>query len=149
MTPTTATIAPSTITMKPSLLSVPAAVTLLLKTGIVMLAHGRNAPTTPPRPPSATSHAMRFFFRGGAAGSAGAGWAGGGVTGLVVALGVDAAEADPESPLHVSADGYRAAGRALGALGLPTVVVQEGGYDLATIGMLVRETLAGIEEGLA
>ena len=32
-------------------------------------------------------------------------------------------------------------GRALGALGLPTVIVQEGGYDLETIGALVRATL--------
>ncbi len=53
-----------------------------------------------------------------------------GVSGLVVALGVDAAAADPESPLQVSAAGYREAGRLLGALGVPTVVVQEGGYDL-------------------
>jgi acetoin utilization deacetylase AcuC-like enzyme len=67
---------------------------------------------------------------------------------LVVALGVDAAAGDPESPLQVSADGYRAAGRKLGALGLPTVVVQEGGYDLATIGGLVRATLEGLEEGI-
>ena len=67
---------------------------------------------------------------------------------LVVALGVDAAAGDPESPLQVSANGYRAAGRALGGLGLPTVVVQEGGYDLATIGGLVRETLEGLEEGM-
>ena len=66
---------------------------------------------------------------------------------LVVALGVDAAAGDPESPLAVTADGFRAAGRALGALGLPTVVVQEGGYDLATIGPLVRATLEGIEAG--
>ena len=44
--------------------------------------------------------------------------------------------------------GYRAAGRALGALRLPTVLVQEGGYDLTTIGALVRETLAGVQEGL-
>jgi acetoin utilization deacetylase AcuC-like enzyme len=66
---------------------------------------------------------------------------------LVVALGVDAAAGDPESPLEVSAAGYREAGRILGALGLPTVVVQEGGYDLATIGPLVVETLAGLEEG--
>ncbi len=66
---------------------------------------------------------------------------------LVIALGVDAAAGDPESPLNVSAAGYRAAGRALGALGLPTVIVQEGGYDLETIGALVRETLEGIEEG--
>src|SRR6476659_9550442 len=64
---------------------------------------------------------------------------------LVVALGVDAAAGDPESPLEVSAAGYREAGRILGELGLPTVVVQEGGYDLATIGSLVAETLAGVE----
>jgi acetoin utilization deacetylase AcuC-like enzyme len=33
------------------------------------------------------------------------------------------------------------------ALELPTVVVQEGGYDLATLGSLVRAALEGIEEG--
>jgi acetoin utilization deacetylase AcuC-like enzyme len=71
-----------------------------------------------------------------------------GARGLVVALGVDAAAGDPESPLRVTADGFRAAGRALGELGLPTVVVQEGGYDLDAIGGLVLETLGGIEEGL-
>jgi acetoin utilization deacetylase AcuC-like enzyme len=66
---------------------------------------------------------------------------------LVVALGVDAAAADAESPLRVTADGFRAAGHALGALGLPTVVVQEGGYDPATIGALVRAALAGLTSG--
>ena len=71
-----------------------------------------------------------------------------GAQGVVVALGVDAAGDDPESPLRVTAEGFRAAGRELGALGLPTVAVQEGGYDLNAIGPLVRETLAGIEEGL-
>ncbi len=45
--------------------------------------------------------------------------------------------------------GFRAAGRALGAIGLPTVIVQEGGYDLGAIGDLVREALTGITEGLA
>jgi acetoin utilization deacetylase AcuC-like enzyme len=63
---------------------------------------------------------------------------------LVVALGVDAAAADPESPLEVTAHGYREAGKILGGLGLPTVVVQEGGYDLETIGPLVVETLTGL-----
>ncbi len=71
-----------------------------------------------------------------------------GARALVVALGVDAAAGDPESPLQVSADGYRAAARALGELGLPTVVVQEGGYDLETIGQLVVAALQGLEEGL-
>jgi acetoin utilization deacetylase AcuC-like enzyme len=66
---------------------------------------------------------------------------------LVVALGVDAAGGDPESPLEVTADGFRRAGRILGGMGLPTVVVQEGGYDLDRIGGLVLEVLAGIEEG--
>ena len=62
---------------------------------------------------------------------------------LVVALGVDAATGDQESPLEVSTAGYGEAGRILGGLGLPTVVVQEGGYDLATLGPLVVETLTG------
>jgi acetoin utilization deacetylase AcuC-like enzyme len=64
---------------------------------------------------------------------------------LVVALGVDAAASDPNSPLAVSEGGYREAGRRLGALGLPTVLVQEGGYVLETIGPLVRATLEGFE----
>ena len=34
--------------------------------------------------------------------------------------------------------GFRRAGHALGALGLPTVFVQEGGYDLEAIGPLGR-----------
>jgi acetoin utilization deacetylase AcuC-like enzyme len=72
-----------------------------------------------------------------------------GARALVVALGVDAAGGDPESPLEVTADGLRAAGRALGALRVPTVVVQEGGYDLTTIGALVHAFLTGLEEGAA
>jgi acetoin utilization deacetylase AcuC-like enzyme len=66
---------------------------------------------------------------------------------LVVALGVDAAAADPESPLDVTAAGYAAAGRALGGLGLPAVIVQEGGYDLDAIGELVAAFLGGFERG--
>jgi len=77
-------------------------------------------------------------------------WASGhGPRALVVALGVDAAAGAPESPLRVSAAGFHAGGRALGALRLPTVVVQEGGYDVAAIGSLVRAALDGIQEGLA
>jgi acetoin utilization deacetylase AcuC-like enzyme len=64
---------------------------------------------------------------------------------LVVALGVDAAGGDPESPLQVSGRGYSDAGALLGALALPTVFVQEGGYDLASIGSLVVATLEGFE----
>jgi acetoin utilization deacetylase AcuC-like enzyme len=66
---------------------------------------------------------------------------------LVVALGVDAAAGDPESPLRVTAAGFEEAGRVLGGLTLPTVVVQEGGYDIAAIGGLVRATLEGFADG--
>jgi len=70
-----------------------------------------------------------------------------GATALVIALGVDAAIDDPESPLEVTADGYRRAGDALGALGLPTVAVQEGGYHLPTLGRLVGSALEGLASG--
>jgi acetoin utilization deacetylase AcuC-like enzyme len=71
--------------------------------------------------------------------------AGFGASALVVSLGVDAAADDPESPLQVTADGYAEAGRLLGALGLPTVAVQEGGYHLPSLGALVAAYLEGHE----
>jgi acetoin utilization deacetylase AcuC-like enzyme len=61
-----------------------------------------------------------------------------GSTALVVSLGVDAAADDPESPLRVTHDGYGRAGALLHGLGLPTVIVQEGGYHLDSLGSLVR-----------
>jgi acetoin utilization deacetylase AcuC-like enzyme len=69
----------------------------------------------------------------------------GGSGALVVSLGVDAAADDPESPLLVSSDGYQEAGRLLGQTGLPMAIVQEGGYDLATLGRLVTAFLSGVE----
>jgi acetoin utilization deacetylase AcuC-like enzyme len=66
-----------------------------------------------------------------------------GARSLVVSLGVDAWINDPESPLQVTVDGYRRAGFALGGLGLPTVIVQEGGYDLKALGQLVVAFLEG------
>jgi acetoin utilization deacetylase AcuC-like enzyme len=60
-----------------------------------------------------------------------------GSTALVVSLGVDAAADDPNSPLRISEAGYRRAGEVLASLGLPTVIVQEGGYVLGTLGSLV------------
>ena len=65
---------------------------------------------------------------------------------LVVSLGVDAAAGDPESPLEVTRSGFAAAGRSLATPGLPTVFVQEGGYDLDTLGDLVLAVLTGFEE---
>ena len=66
-----------------------------------------------------------------------------GTEAVVLSLGVDAAASDPESPLQVSADGYRQAAERIGELG-PTVVVQEGGYDLAAVGQFLVAALAGL-----
>jgi acetoin utilization deacetylase AcuC-like enzyme len=66
---------------------------------------------------------------------------------VVVSLGVDAAASDENSPTLVTTDGYASAGAAIAAIGRPTVFVQEGGYDLTTIGGLVSATLNGFEGG--
>ncbi|WP_151082469.1 histone deacetylase family protein [Nocardioides cynanchi] len=71
-----------------------------------------------------------------------------GADALVVSLGVDASADDPESPLLVTADGYHAAGQVLGGLGLPAVVVQEGGYHLPSLGGLVAAYLDGHRGGV-
>ena len=69
-----------------------------------------------------------------------------GAEAIVLSLGVDAAAADPESPLQVTPDGYRAAGALIGELG-PVAVIQEGGYDLASLGEYVLATLSGLQSG--
>ena len=74
--------------------------------------------------------------------------AGRGVDALVVSLGLDAAQADPESPLQVTSAGYRRAGERLGRLG-PAVLIQEGGYDLPSLGGLTVAALAGVMAGAA
>ena len=71
-----------------------------------------------------------------------------GAEAIVLSLGVDAASDDPESPLQVTAAGYLAAGELIGGLG-PVVAVQEGGYDLPSLGEYVLATLAGMQLGAA
>jgi len=71
-----------------------------------------------------------------------------GAEAIVLSLGVDAAAADPESPLQVTAAAYQAAGERIGRLG-PVAAVQEGGYDLASLGGYVLATLTGVQAGLA
>jgi acetoin utilization deacetylase AcuC-like enzyme len=71
-----------------------------------------------------------------------------GADAIVLSLGLDAYEADPESPLRVSAAGYRSAGEMIGALA-PVVAVQEGGYDLESLGELAVAALAGLHAARA
>ena len=64
---------------------------------------------------------------------------------MVLSLGVDAAAADPESPLQVSADAYHEAGRLIGQVA-PVAAIQEGGYDLDSLPGYVLATLTGLAE---
>jgi acetoin utilization deacetylase AcuC-like enzyme len=63
----------------------------------------------------------------------------------VVSLGVDGAAGDPNSPFELTPGGYAAIGAVLGGMEIPTVLVQEGGYVLDTLGDLVLATLRGFE----
>ena len=67
--------------------------------------------------------------------------AGHGTEVLLVSLGTDAIDGDPLGDFRVSRDTFAAVGSRVAALGLPTVVVQEGGYNVANIGDDVRSWL--------
>lgn len=62
---------------------------------------------------------------------------------LVVALGLDAFEGDPFGGLSVSTPGFARIGEAIGKLGLPTVIVQEGGYLCDALGANLTAFLTG------
>ena len=62
---------------------------------------------------------------------------------LVLSLGFDASEHEPLNALAVTADGFAQAGAAIGALRLPTAIVQEGGYAVPYLGPLLTRFLEG------
>ena len=63
---------------------------------------------------------------------------------LVVSLGVDTYRNDPISDLAVTTEGFTRQGELVAQLALPTVVLQEGGYDVGAIGANVRNFLLGV-----
>jgi acetoin utilization deacetylase AcuC-like enzyme len=75
--------------------------------------------------------------------------AGFGAAALVVSLGFDSLDGDPLGAFRVSVDGYRRVGGLLAELGLPTLLVQEGGYALDAIGACAVAALAGFEAGMS
>lgn len=66
---------------------------------------------------------------------------------IVIALGLDAFEGDPFGGLSVSTPGFARMAQMLAALGLPTVIVQEGGYLCDELGDNLHAFLAGFETG--
>lgn len=63
---------------------------------------------------------------------------------LVIALGLDTAKSDPTGTWNLEAEDFETCGRTLGLLNLPTLVIQEGGYDNRILGMNARHFFAGL-----
>lgn len=68
---------------------------------------------------------------------------------LVLALGLDTARGDPTGSFQLMTRDFRENGRLIGGLGLPTLVVQEGGYRTQTLGANARHFFTGLWEALS
>jgi len=64
-------------------------------------------------------------------------------TAIVVALGLDAFEGDPFGGLSVTTSGFGQIGKLLSQAGLPTVIVQEGGYLCDALGDNLASFMGG------
>ena len=68
---------------------------------------------------------------------------------LVISAGFDTYKQDPIGAFTLENHDYHALGDRLGQLGLPTTVVQEGGYFTDALGPNVRSFLHGVRDGQA
>ncbi len=68
---------------------------------------------------------------------------------LLVGFGLDTAQGDPTGTWSLREQDFHANGRRIGGLGLPVLVVQEGGYGLRALGRNALAFLVGVEEGRA
>jgi acetoin utilization deacetylase AcuC-like enzyme/GNAT superfamily N-acetyltransferase len=66
---------------------------------------------------------------------------------LVVPLGLDTAKEDPTGSWSLDAADFEEMGRMIGSVRLPTLVVQEGGYDTRVLGINARSFLTGLWSG--
>ncbi len=64
---------------------------------------------------------------------------------LVLALGLDTFAGDPTTFFEIETQDFNKMGRVIGELGLPTLVVLEGGYSVDWIGQNTLEFLRGLE----
>jgi acetoin utilization deacetylase AcuC-like enzyme len=63
---------------------------------------------------------------------------------LIILLGLDTARADPTGTWSLESEDFEVNGRMLGSLNLPTLVIQEGGYDNRVLGINARHFFAGL-----
>jgi acetoin utilization deacetylase AcuC-like enzyme len=66
---------------------------------------------------------------------------------LIVTLGLDTAEGDPTGSWSLQAKDFEANGNIIGQLRLPTLVVQEGGYETSSLGVNARHFFNGLWSG--
>ncbi|HKK29353.1 MAG TPA: histone deacetylase family protein [Alphaproteobacteria bacterium] len=66
---------------------------------------------------------------------------------LLVSLGFDAFEEDPIGFLSVSTEGFGQIGERIARLGIPTVLVQEGGYNVGALTKNLSSFLKGFSDG--
>src|SRR5690606_19841082 len=66
---------------------------------------------------------------------------------LVLSLGLDVVRGDPTGSWSLGARDLAQNGTLIGALGLPTLVVQEGGYRTRTLGVNARNFFQGLWKG--
>ena len=64
---------------------------------------------------------------------------------MVVSLGVDTSAEDPLGDFELTLDGFAAVGKTLADFRRPVLFVQEGGYDIASMGEAVRALLSSFE----
>lgn len=68
---------------------------------------------------------------------------------LVVSLGLDPAKGDPTGTWSLTARDFAANGQLIGRLGLHTLVIQEGGYLIRSLGVNARSFFQGLHSGTA
>jgi acetoin utilization deacetylase AcuC-like enzyme/GNAT superfamily N-acetyltransferase len=67
---------------------------------------------------------------------------------LIVDLGLDTAAGDPTGSWNLEADDFYRNGKLIGTLNIPTLIVQEGGYDTKTLGINARSFFEGLWNGM-
>ena len=68
-----------------------------------------------------------------------------GTDALILALGFDIYKIDPQAKVSVSSEGFCKLSTHVRQLGLPTLIVQEGGYDLDALSENVQQFFRGLE----
>lgn len=69
-----------------------------------------------------------------------------GASALVVSLGLDTYAGDPISNFELETDDFKILGKRIAEIGLPTVMILEGGYATAELGLNTSKVIEGFEQ---